>query len=754
MRKRLIVMRKTILPAIILFLVSSCSSRISIVKNHEPEFYILAGKNSDSLTIKAAQKLNFYLEKISGARLQLLDEPKAEGRAIIIGMNSVPDTLTKKEISGLSDQGFIIKADKDEIILAGKTGLSDLFAVSTFLEEWLGCMKFTGSEEYIPVNKNISISKGNKKIEPAFAFRHPHFSDRQNPDFLAWHKLNSFDNWGLFVHTFQKLCPPEKYFNSHPEYFSLVNGKRIRDGQLCLSNPAVIRLLGDNLSQLMKEQPGKKYWSVSQNDCINYCECDSCRKLYEKFGKVSGAYIMMANSLAERFPDKEISTLAYQFTRQAPLNITPLKNVNIMFCSIECNRSMPLESDSRSAGFVSDMKEWEKLSDNIFIWDYVVQFKTYLCPFPNFDVLKPNIRFFREHGAKMMFQQGSGSGWSDLCELKQYLIAKLLWDPEINADSVIKVFTERYYGPASKYVLQYQQLVSKTMEASREKWNLDIYGLPSFYFKTFLTNELVEQYYDLMNNAETSVANDSLYLKRVLKTRCAVDFARLDYALNAGDQAISFIKREGKRNIPDENMAAFLDKFIKNCDLTGITNIGEEKLTIHEYCDHVKAILKLAMINNKATGKSIRSLTSFDPRYSDPGTYGLTDGIFGGRHFNSGWLGYHGEDMIVEIDLGRSDTIHRVTMNFLRDFVSWIFLPDEVKLELSSDGKEWHERVKITNVITDKRFGVEPVLHQLDFNPEEVRYIRVKALSMKVCPEWHRGSGQPSWIFCDEIIVE
>ncbi|NLA49290.1 MAG: DUF4838 domain-containing protein [Bacteroidales bacterium] len=36
-----------------------------------------------------------------------------------------------------------------------------------------------------------------------------------------------------------------------------------------------------------------------------------------------------------------ISTLAYQYTRQAPLNLRPLDNVNIMLCSIEMRRDMP-----------------------------------------------------------------------------------------------------------------------------------------------------------------------------------------------------------------------------------------------------------------------------------------------------------------------------------------------------------------------------------------------------------------------------
>jgi hypothetical protein len=732
----------------------SFTGRISLCLNNKPEFSILTGTNPDSLTYAAAVKLKTFLGRITSVNFSIDTVATENVKYICVGRKAIKESPELERIKTLGREGFIISTGSGRIILAGKNGTADLNAVYTFLEEYLGCIRFTGSEEYIPVNSSIAVPASDRIYEPAFSFRHPHFMDRQNPDFLSWHKLSSFRDWGLFVHTFQRLCPPEKYFDLHPEYFSLVSGKRIRDGQLCLSNPAVIKLLGDNLEALMLQEPGKKWWSVSQNDCINYCECKDCRKLYKKYGNISGLYVEMANRLAERFPDKQISTLAYQFTRQAPVNIAPHPNVNIMFCSIECNRSMPLETDPRSADFVADMIAWDKLTDNIFMWDYVVQFKTYLCPFPNFHVLQPNIEFFRKHNVSMMFQQGSGSGWSDLCEMKQYLIAKLLWNPSIDADSVIERFAAMYYGPAARYILKYHRTVEKEMVKHQDKWTLDIYGLPSFYFRTYLTGRALTEYYKWMDMAEESVSSDSVYLKRVLKTRCSVDFALIDYALNSGDPEISFtMYRDGHKELNGE-ITGILDRFIENCELSGITNIGEEKLTITEYHEHIKTILSLSLTENKAEGKSVRSLTSFHPRYSDPGVAGLTDGIFGGRHFNSGWLGYEGEDMIVEIDLGASEKISRVSMNFLRDFVSWIFLPDDVKVEISQDGRSFHEAGKVSNTITDRRFGVEPVFHKIEFKPAYARYVRITAISMKRCPEWHRGSGHPSWIFCDELIVE
>ncbi|MFN8241963.1 MAG: DUF4838 domain-containing protein [Bacteroidales bacterium] len=598
--------------AVLLF---SCTRQAELCSDGKAFFSISVGGKSDSLTRVSGLFLKQYLDRITGSSFRLSDTGEVPGKQILIGREQVKDTALLREISSLKDDGFIIQTEEDRIIIAGATSRGDMNGASTFLEESTGYTKLTSDAEYVPSIRELKVRPSRKKYEPAFSFRHPYFADRHDPFFTSLNKISSFDDWGLFVHTFRTLCSPEEYFDAHPGYFSLVNGKRIRDGQLCLSNPAVIKLLGDNLEKLISKNPTKKYWSVSQNDCINYCECENCKKLYEKYGNVSGAYIEMANTLAERFPDKQISTLAYQFTRQAPINIRPRDNVNIMFCSIECNRSMPLADDPRSSGFVKDMKDWEKLTGNIFVWDYVVQFKTYLCPFPNIHVLQPNIKFFRDHHASMMFQQGSGDGWSDLCELKQYLISKLLWDPDINADSVVTRFCNLYYGPASPSILEYHHLAEKTVADSSAKWGLDIYGLPSFYFRTHLTGSLMRKYEAMMDAAEKRVSSDSIYLKRVLGARCAVDFAFLDYALNSGDSSISFIRKVNGSKEADLNMNALLTRFRNNCILTGITHVGEEKLTVGEYLDHVERVVNLSLSDNKAEGKNVRSFTPFHPRY-------------------------------------------------------------------------------------------------------------------------------------------
>jgi hexosaminidase len=92
-------------------------------------------------------------------------------------------------------------------------------------------------------------------------------------------------------------------------------------------------------------------------------------------------------------------------------------------------------------------------------------------------------------------------------------------------------------------------------------------------------------------------------------------------------------------------------------------------------------------------------------------------------------------------------------MNFLKDVGSWVFLPEEVKLEISDDGINYTEVARHQFDNSNKHYLVESVPLQMYFEEVEARYLKITALSMKTCPEWHRGYGMPSWIFIDEMIL-
>ncbi len=736
-----------------LFSCSKKDNRIKLSENHISHFSIIVDNNADILTQKAAHEIQNYINKVSKATLPIVHNFNDNKKYILIGKEFIKDNFLLEKINRLKKDGFIIKTNDNTIMIAGNSAKANLFGTYTFLEDFIGCTMLSLNEYYIPDNPDISIPEIDKTYEPAFELR-KYFKRRLSTKaYMDWHKLNGLEDWGLFVHTFDDLVPPQKYYKQHPEYFALVGGRRLMDGQLCLSNPELINTLKQNLKEEIEKKPEKRYWSVSQNDCYNYCECDNCKKLYKKYGSISGAYINMANQIAKEFPDKTISTLAYQFTRSAPKNIKPLPNVNIMFCSIECNRSQPLAEDKRSQSFIRDLNNWTKLSNNIFMWDYVVQFKNYLTPFPNIKVLQPNIQLFRDKNIPMAFQQGSGKTWSDLGELKQFLIAKLLWNPDVNVDSLVNDFLLKYYGPAASNIKEYYELTHKALYDHPDEW-LNIYGFPMDYTDSYLSEDLLLKYKNIMNTAQNSVENDSVFLKRVLRARLPVDFAYLDIALNGKFQNISYIDTKEKEKSIKRDMQDYLDRFVNNSKLTGATRINERNFLTDDYKKYVLKKLNRMVKKNLAKDADISLKTSPSEKYPVGGAKALADGLFGDLDFHHNWLGFEGNDMIAVIDLKKILPVSEVEMNFLKAVNSWVFLPTDIKIEISKDSKNYKKVASVKGDNSDKNYLVKSIPFTIKFDTVNTRFIRITATSMKTCPKWHRGYGNPSWIFIDEVIVE
>ena len=208
------------------------------------------------------------------------------------------------------------------------------------------------------------------------------------------------------------------------------------------------------MKKKIEEKPDATYWSVSQNDNDQYCQCDNCKALNEKYGGVpSGSVIYFVNKVAKAIPDKIISTLAYWYTRKAPKNITIEPNVNIMLCNIESRRQAPVyETDP---AFSKDLKDWGALTNDILIWDYNIQFTNFFDPFPNLYTLKPNIKFYTDNHVNALFMQANSEPAAEMALLRSYMICKLMWNPDADEKMIMDEFLNGYYGAAGPYIRQY-----------------------------------------------------------------------------------------------------------------------------------------------------------------------------------------------------------------------------------------------------------------------------------------------------------
>jgi hypothetical protein len=427
-----------------------------------------------------------------------------------------------------------------------------------FLENELGVRFYTPRVTVAPKREEYAFRLLRFADKPGIRVRNVFYHEAFDPTWAAHNRSNGAMGtrvqpggvegyWA--VHTFYPLLPPEEFFATKPEWYSLIDGKRSHDrAQLCLTNPEVLDMLTERLKLRMRENPDNLIYCVSQNDWHGACECDNCQAIATREESEAGPVVWFVNQVAERvkdeFPDKYIGTLAYQYTRKPPKTIKPVDNVVIRFCSIECCFAHDFLTCPQNVSFVEDMKGWAKIAKNVYIWDYVVDFSNYVMPFPNFAVLQPNIQTLRDHNAIGIMEQAAyQSRGGDFSELKAYLISKLLWNPEVKVEPIIDDFMYGFYGRSGQYIREYFDLAQGLVS---ENTHFDIW-IPA-------TNELFNENFvkeagKIFDQAER-VADNPEVLARVELTRLPLLFLKCKRtprdAIRDGsyDRLLEIIKRE------------------------------------------------------------------------------------------------------------------------------------------------------------------------------------------------------------------
>jgi len=156
---------------------------------------------------------------------------------------------------------------------------------------------------------------------------------------------------------------------------------------------------------------------------------------------------------------------------------------------------------------------------------------------------------------------------------------------------------------------------------------------------------------------------------------------------------------------------------------------------------------------HKAIGSNVVYTNPINKGYMADGPNSLADGVRGTNAAGKYWHGINGKDMIATLDLGEEKSIQSISIGCLQNYKDWIFLPQSVSFEVSSDGVNFTSVQTVSNPVSVKETNA--VIHDFktDFANQKVRFIRVNAKNLGTCPNGHSGEGQPAWVFADEIIV-
>lgn len=511
-----------------------------MIEKNIPKYYIVVSEKAHAAEKYAAANIQKYVYKSTGVCYPLINDSISPlSNEILVGFSArnVGKTL---EIPDIGNEGYVIKTVKNGVVIGGNTPRGTLYGAFAFLRKTVGFECYTKDVEKVDTVTDFTVPELDIAEKPEFEYRDAFFRNAFDEEFCVKNGLNTSsayiserkggsERFYTIGHTFNTLLPPDKYFNSHPEYFSLINGERQPD-QPCLTNPEVYEIIKENLFKQIEENPECRIYSVAQNDVDVCCECPECKAINDREESASGTNVYFVNKLAKevkkRFPNVLLHTFAYRFTRKAPKTLKPDDNVIVRLCNIECDWSEPfpslVENGNESAiEFDKNLREWGKITKRLYVWDYAVNFHNYLLPFPCVYQMAENIKYYKERGVVGVFEQGNYTlgGGAALDDLKSYLTAKTLWNTETDIENTVTEFCDRVYGKGGKYIKEYIDIITAAVKGHR----LTLYDKPS---APYLTDELAEKCNELFEKALWVAENKQVY-ERIEREKLSVDYMRI-----------------------------------------------------------------------------------------------------------------------------------------------------------------------------------------------------------------------------------
>ncbi len=494
---------------------------------------IVVCENAPPAERYAAEELQRFVHERTGATLSLVSRSRGQ-RSIYVGdSDAFRESSLAFSLNGYGPEEFRIRATARSIAVAGGQPRGTLYGVYQFCEDALGVRFLTAGHLYVPRGPGVTVPYRDRRYKPPFDFRWSYYWEASaHPEFAARLRLNTLTPEArlggvtsdvLISHTLHYQVPVAKYRDTHPEYFALVDGRRLLDvggggPQVCCTNPDVVDIVTRAVLDELDQRPGATNIGVSQNDNPYYCTCETCAAINAREGTPMGAQLSLVNAVAERIaqehPHVKVGTLAYWYTRKPPRFLKPRSNVQIQLCSFEaCNLHAFVDPTcEKNRSFMDDFEGWSAICSDLRLWVYNTNLRYLDLPYPNLSTLQPNVRLFHGRGIRGVFMQSNNvCPAGEMSDLRNYVTARLLWNPELDGAGLRDEFLRLHYGGAAELMRTILSLIED--HAERKGAHPTVWSLPG---QTGLDRPLAEHLAALFSQA-LDVAGDAPFRSRVEK---------------------------------------------------------------------------------------------------------------------------------------------------------------------------------------------------------------------------------------------
>jgi len=459
--------------------------RILLTRDGEPRASIIVAASPTPKALRAARDLQEHVLLISGATLPLrTDDADWTGTLVLVGPSRYMKRAGVQVPTGYpGNERVILRTVGDAIAVAGNDDggfCGSEFAVQMLLER-LGCGWFGPDAlwQVVPRAATLAVPPLEVDHTPAFAARSL-WIGRDKRWYLGGLPLST-------GHAHSEILPPQEHFAQHPEYYALVGGKRTAEGewQLCTSNADVIRLTTEKARAFFDADPEQVMFSLSNNDCGGFCECDECRAT----GANPGARMLcfanaVAGGLRRTHPDKWVIFLAYWYTAAAPPEpIRAEPGVAVMVVGSGCH--VHPETDAlcpTNTGWTENLRRWVASGALMGIYEWYIPGCTHKAwrrlPWVAGETAARDLDLWHSLGVRWVTYESQTAYEETPYPLRWplfYVAARRMWNAGLSADEILTDACAKLYGPAALPMRRYYRELEHTLRNTALHggiWNL------------------------------------------------------------------------------------------------------------------------------------------------------------------------------------------------------------------------------------------------------------------------------------------
>ncbi len=526
-------------------LVNRARARCTIVLPSEPD-------ENEKL---AASEITSYVGKMSGAQVPIRTEGTLHSR---LPLHIGTTAENKPLIAQLppDSQGFVIVARPDRINLVGATSIGTLYAAYDFLER-LGCRWFMPGKtgEIVPHKPTVIIP-------PLEVVQEPDFVGRYLEGEATWAKRNRLGGkYFPTAHSWNRHVPPKKYFDKHPEYFALVNGKR-QPTQLCTSNPDVIKLVAEVIKDNIRANPENPWVGIGPNDGGGFCECENCRALdtgdwdpYSGEISITDRFLAFANAIAalvhEESPQAKFAYYIYHTYMRPPLKVKPDPSISGALAPITLCRVHGLGNPlcPERVYWSKLIKQWPQVMKEVYHRGYAYNLAGPQVPLSLVSVWREEVPACKQAGL-VGFRVEGAICWASHMPTP-YIMAKLFWDADADVDALLDDYFSKFFGPAAGPMYHYWKILDEAL------YNADFHTGNAWNVPDWYPPKVMERLSAHISEA-TRVANSEPYRERVRLFARAFEYLQAFQRLLASQQRFDFVTAAKAYN----DMQAIVDEFM------------------------------------------------------------------------------------------------------------------------------------------------------------------------------------------------